>query len=501
MCVDSPMTFPSISSFSSSTFVLVAAGIFFLLTFGMYYPSYFTAGDEHNYLTNAALLSKGELVQPTNEYYCALQTKGDGYFSFYPLGKSLSLVPFLPFQLDGLFWAGALVHILNFILFIFILRALKVNQLFALVYLLFPAFQWSARTLYPELSVLTFFLAAYFMWLHPSSKSAFWAGLLLGIALFMRTDAFLGFIAFFAQAVLKEKNRVKSLVIGFAAPLILFLVVNTTIFGTPLPQAGGASNIFGRTPITELGGEFITFIIFLFVLTPPLSAWAIRHDKKHWILFGTLAIITSIFFVRFYSFWSLGISIPHILTVRLRYFIPAIGLLLIPAVQYYSWLWNHHLKQRILKRAPMVANHTVIQAIFVIGLIGMSGATIFLHQNHQSFLASRSVALDTIHGIVPEGSFVIGSADDCIFFLPEFFGEKKYARVDTLPESFTMTPSTYVLDISYSSQRDTGTSRQEIVDAERQKIKDFITARASELEKVFESKQDTFVTIWRGKSA
>jgi len=494
------MSFPQLPTISSSTFVLIAAGIFFLVVFGLFYPSYFTAGDEHNYLTNATLLSKGELVQSTNEYYCALQPKGDDYYSFYPLGKSIYLVPFLPFHIDGIFWTGALIHILNFVLFIIILRALKVNQLFALIYLFFPAFQWNARTLYPELSVLTFFLAAYFLWLRPTNKNAFWAGLLLGAALFMRTDAFIGFIAFAAQAFLKEKSRIKYLFAGFAIPFILLFFINTTTFGTPLPQLGGASNLLGRTPFTELGGEFITFVVLLFFLTPPLSAWAIRHDKKHWILFGTLAIVTSIFFVRFYSFWALGTTIPHILTVRLRYFIPAIGLLFVPATQYYSWLWNQHLKQHIQKRAPATANPQVFRAIFLVGLIGLAGATVLLHQNHQSFLASRSMALETIRSNVPEKSLVIGSADDCIFFLPDFFGDKKYARVDTIPASFIIDSSTYIIDISYITQRDTGTSRQEIVDAERQKIKDFISVHQSELEKIVEVKQDTFVTIWRGKS-
>lgn len=479
--------------------LLALAALFFVLVFAVFFPPYFVSSDEHGYVTNAALLAHGTLTQESNQYYCELHPKPNGFASTYPLGKSVLLVGLIPFGMDALFWSGAFVHLLNFFLFILILKRLRIHGGWALAYLFFPAFQWSARTLSPELSVLTFFLLAYYAWLDSTKHAATAAGFFLGVALFFRTDAFLGFGAFVAQAFFQERSRLPAIVAGFLVPGGGWIALNLLAYGSFLPQAGNASSLLGQTPFLALIPEFFTFLALLLFLTPPLSVWAIRHESRHRILFGALIFLTSLFFVRFYSFWSLGISIPHILTVRLRYFIPAIGLLLIPAVHYYAAAWSQRIRPFLHSRIPGAASPNALRAGVMLLLITMGGATVLLHSTHQDLLNSRHAALSAVHSLVPVGATVVGSADDCIYFLPEWFGPIKYIRVDALPPDFKLDESVYVLDISYSSQRGTGTSRQDIIDRERQQVQAYIVAHADQLEKKLEIKKDTYVTIWQGK--
>jgi len=477
--------------------ILLVSALFFLLVFGWYYPSYYTSGDEHQYVTNAALITQGDLTQESNHYYCALRASPNGYFSPYPIGKSLQLIPFLNNFLSVIFWSGALIHIINFFLIILIFRRTKTNECWSLIYIFFPAFQWSARTLFPELSVLTFFLAAYYAWLHTRLRHTIMSGFLLGCALFFRTDAFLGMIAFTAQAILRERSRVIPLLIGFLIPLAVLLVFNASTYHALLPQAGSTSSILGSNFGWSLLLEWITFLVLLLIITPPLSGWAIWKHASHRILFMTLVLGTSIFFVRFYSFWSLGTSIPHIFTVRLRYFIPAIGLLIIPAAQAYSHIVAMHIMPffSIMNEKK----RTILTGIMVVLTLLLLGAgTIVIHAQHGALLDSRRVAFDAIHASIPENAIVIGSADDCIYFLPEISGMKKYYHIDNLPDDFVITKEAYFISLSYATQRDSGTVRQPLIDAERQKMQKYVDAHASNLKLIFSYRGETYIDIWQG---
>ena len=475
--------------------VLVLAPLFLIGVFAMFYPPYLAAGDEHSYLTNAQLVMNEGLVQSTNEYYCALTQKSPGvFFSTYPIGKSIELAPFLGFGLSGIFWLGLITHLVNYILFILIFRRLKLSPAWALLYLFLPVFQWESRTLFPELSVLTFFLAAYWVWLFLGKRSAFFAGILSGLALFVRTDAFLGILAFSGESLLKERSRLIPFLAGAAIPVGLLALFNLHTLGSILPQVGGGFSVFGRNVGLNLLLEFVTFLGLLFIALP-FSLLALGRKTHNSAYFILLTLFSCIFFVRFSSFWAFPFSIPLTFTARLRYFVPLLGMLIIPTAMAYShWgpvLWA---KVNAFVPSPSLRKMISIGLILLVSL-GSMGATLYMHSYHSSFLDSRKEVLDLIHANIPVGSHVIGSADDCVYFFPPFFGEKKYSKVVFWEKE--LDSHTYILDISYATQRETDSNRQTVIDAERKKIKDFIALHQSQLEKVFEFKQGTWVTIWR----
>ena len=106
---------------------------------------------------------------------------------------------------------------------------------------------------------------------------------------------------------------------------------------------------------------------------------------------------------------------------------------------------------------------------------------------------------NVIHQFIPIDANVIGSADDCIYFLPEFFGKKYYRLVELVPPSEKPGERTYIIDLAYGTQQNAGTIRQGVVDAERQKIKEYVERNKDVLEKIAEySSGGTTLTIWKG---
>ncbi len=482
-----------------STLFLALALVLFVGIYFHAYPSYFTSGDEHEYAKNAVLLTHGSLFTSENTQYCGGHlTESGKYVSNYPIGKSILLLPFLSFGLSGLFLSNLLLHVLNFFLFILILRKLKVNPLLAILFLFFPAFQWEARTLFPELGVLTLGLLAYYFWLAAERGKTFLSGFLLGIALLVRVDAFIGIIAFGAQAFLSERKRFFPFVAGAALGIAVFLGANLLLYGSPFGVIlrGGAltaQTLFGRTGGWTLLVEFLTFIALVFIVLPFSLLSLFKKTNPHRVLFFTLTLVSLLFMVRIFSFWSLDISIPHTFTVRLRYFIPLLGLLMIPTFQMYEE-WYHSRKEKqwfsFLPKIPAL--------VFIIVLLLVAGgASVVLHTTHQKLIDSRANIHEKIETLLPENAIIIGSADDCIYFLPPFSKNKYYYKVSELPSNYVLEANTYVLEIAYETQLNDDTIRGAVTASERKILDDFIQKNKSRLVKISDAAPGVPLTIWK----
>ncbi|MDZ4256165.1 MAG: hypothetical protein U1C71_01040 [archaeon] len=120
-----------------------------------------------------------------------------------------------------------------------------------------------------------------------------------------------------------------------------------------------------------------------------------------------------------------------------------------------------------------------------------------LHSSHQQLSEPRAEVSEIILNNIPVQSHVIGSADDCIYFLPEYFGKYFYhqAKIDS---SF-INPDTgyYILDIAYLTQIKNDSTRQDVINRERGVIKAFISENRDRLIQVYSSSENARVTIWR----
>ncbi len=148
--------------------------------------------------------------------------------------------------------------------------------------------------------------------------------------------------------------------------------------------------------------------------------------------------------------------------------------------------------------SPPVAKRTCQWGIAIL-LLAAAGGSFWLHAEHAELTESRHVIANIINETIPNYATVIGSADDCIYFLPHTEKKIYYMNVASLPVEFELYQSTYLIDISYTSQQDTGGTRYKIVDMDRQKIKDYIQMSRDKIEMIFERRAGNNITIWRVK--
>jgi hypothetical protein len=473
----------------------LAGVVLFVILFGVYYPPSYVSIDEHEYLKNAHLLVQGGTIVAENpSLYCGgvmtplTQPKS---ISSYSIGRSLLLIPFtfLPFSFS--FASGLLLHLLNLILIYFILKEKNVPVNYSLLYLFFPAAAWEARTLFPELSVLTLFLGAYYLWMKKGFRSTLGAGLLLGLSVFFRVDAIIGPAAFLVQALVKERPKILPLILGGLIPALLFFGFNTINYGGALSTGyGSVGEQIGQQLNPYFVKNALTYILLLFIAVP-FSVGAIfrLEQRKEWPLFAALFAGYVFFFSHFTNFWDLPFSLPLTFTARLRYFLPLAGMLLIPSLSlYHAWIAQFRSHSSFSKIPPKVA----LIAFLLLAGMGL----FFLNASHYELAEPRQEISSIIQNTIPPNATVIGSADDCIYFLSPVFGAKHYYKVDQTPPSI-LESEYYVIDVSYATQQDKDGKRQDIIDGERKIIKEFITAHSPELQKLTTHSDGFNLTIWK----
>lgn len=467
---------------------LLITGLIFISIFILFYPPFYIGIDEHEYIKNAFLLRNGSLKTDDPLLYCGgIQTPTGESISSYPIGKSILLIPFTFLPFAGIFIFGLITHLLNLLLLGGILRQQAIDIRWAALYLFIPIFQWSSRTLYPELSVLTLFLAAYFFWGWKRPTAPFISGLLLGISLFVRYDAIIGIAGFGLHSLFADRKRFLPLILGFIPPFLLLFGFNHFTYGDIFSTGYGAiGEQFQLMIPSDFWINLFTYGVLL-ALVIPFSYWgAIRHPHK--ILFLTMAAGYIVFFSYFTPFWHFSFSWPLTFTARLRYFIPVLGMLLIPTLTWYHG---------ILGRYFFRISGTHRKWVATILLFVIIGGSMALHSSHQQLSEPRAEVSEIILNNIPVQSHVIGSADDCIYFLPEYFGKYFYhqAKIDS---SF-INPDTgyYILDIAYLTQIKNDSTRQDVINRERGVIKAFISENRDRLIQVYSSSENARVTIWR----
>ena len=469
--------------------IIIPVAIFTLL-FLAFYPTFYISIDEHQYIKNAFLIPTGSIITSQPELFCGGNQIGENaWVSSQPIGKSITLIPFTFLPFDWIFLSGLLTHLLNFALIILILRRMNISQNWAAVYLFIPVFQWGSRTIFPELNVLTLFLAAYYFWLDTQKKYHVLAGFLLGASMVLRYDAVVGPAAFGLQALFTERKKLLPFVAGLALPLLLLLAFNQFTYGGVLSTGYGSVAEQTSFPIPD---DFVlsafTYAALLFIAIP-FSLFAVGKSE-HRILFWSLAAGTVGVFSYFSPFWHFDFSLPLTFTARLRYFIPVAGLLLVPTLAWYAAQWKH-----ISSRWTIVTRYT--KWVLAGGIIALLIFSAVLHAQHNQLSSSRRDVGNIIHNTIPKGSTVLGSADDCVYFIPSFFGEYYYQKIDANTSMINLESDTYLLSISYFTQQDKNAPRQDIIMGERGLIQKFIKENSEQLVELVASNKSANVSIWR----
>lgn len=501
---------------------LVAGFVLIVVLFAFFFPAFYVSIDEHEYLKNATLLSNGELIDVNPLDYCGGHFTRDHYRSTYFIGKSLFLIPFLPFGLSGVMFSGLLIHLLNFVLFFLILKRLKTDSRFALLYLFFPAFVWGSRTLSSELLVVAVALAGLLFFLGSSRKEWFVSGLFFGLAALVRYDQALLFVGFAIAAFFSDRQRSKWLIIGFAIIALLIMGINAAFYGGPLNLPYSQESPLHYLSNTLTGANSAVFSLFdgallipafwanlavwigVFLVAYPLmllSPFFVLHRIKNKsektgassrfqrisLLFSNraFAVSAAIILSAIPLFWLFsnysGIALfeifsPLTITGRMRYLIPLAALFLVPYAIFLEPIFK---RIRIDKRIIFIA------LLLVLGV----GAFLVSFEHQAKLTTPRFLVLTQILENTPENALVIGSSDDCIYFNQIFSGNRQYYRADSnffpLDELvFSSERPVYFLRLQYSNKSD-AEFRQEIIDRERKVINDAIERFKPQLVSVF----------------
>lgn len=473
---------------------LILAVLAFSAVYLLFFPPMYTAIDEHEYAKNAVLLSRGKLFDANPLDYCGGTFQNGSYRSTYPLGKSLFLIPFLSLGLEGLFLAGLLVHLLNFGIFAMILKRLKTDPRLAILYLFFPAFTWSSRTLYPELLVLTGALAGLFFYLGSTKKDWLLCGLFFGLATAVRYDAAFLFAGFAVVSLFRNHPRLVWTLLGAGLVGILILAANTALYGGPLNTPYGYDAIHFVANQNPAVLSNLPLLALILLLAYPLMLVAPLINKKKFGLEVFLSGLIVLYLVArnsniaVFEFFS-----PLTFTGRMRYLIPIAGLLLVPYAVLAGDFLNR-LTEKIKNREVFVTR------LFWAAGIVLLLATVVLSFAHQDLLQKRAAVREQLFANTPENALVIGSSDDCIYFLKGVFSGRQYYKVD----SNWSNPQTvadesgrpvFVMQLSHSNQSDSAI-RQSVIDRERAAIGPFILQNRDRLKLVFETGNPHFLKIF-----
>lgn len=452
----------------------------------LFFPKFYTSIDEHEYLKNAMLLQSGTLNQDDQELACGSVKTTNGFFSNYTAGRSIFTIPFLFLGLFGAMASGIVIHLINFFIVAKIFQKLKINTENALLYLLLPTFVWNSRTLNSELLVLTTFLAAAYFFLSNKSKDYAIAGFMLGLALIVRADAVLGMIAFSVGAILKSREKVLPLVAGFLVGATVFFIFNLYFYENLLPakyqEIASARAISGGL---EHYFETVAFFFVMMAVIYPFMLFVPLKQSQSDLAITTivLAILSAFVYAKFTDVLAFEFSWQLLPTARIRYIIPAIGMLFLTYPKFY---------EGIIKKHRLPRNLIFYGSIAV--LLAGSG---WLSYEHSKFVNTRYDVLQQIYANTPDGSLIIGSSDDCIYFLNPFLENRRYLSAAESDVKSHFDDSTYFLLLEYGHQKDRTSVRQKIINAERQQIAELIEKYKQNLTKVFEANEPHQLEIYK----
>jgi hypothetical protein len=478
--------------FRENRLFIAAFALIYIIIFAVYFPPFWASIDEHGYVKNAVLFSQGKAGVAEPEYACrASAFNGEEYVSGRFIGRSLSLLPFIPFGLAGVMLSGLAIHLINFLIILLIFRKLNIRKHFSLLYLFLPTFVWASRTVYPGLLTLTCFLVAVYFYL--SGKKSSWAlsGFALALAVLVRYDAAVPLFAFLFGVLLSKRERLPYMIAPMVPVALLVFAINSFLYGGALTTGtGGIGRILaGFAELDTMVPDLLVYSALLLLYLPLLLASPLL-EKRTGMRAPFIAVSVAYLIInsRFTDFFSFDISLSSVFISRLRYLVPLIGILLIP---YCSFLDSQVNRSAVLKRH--------FRKIFLISVVLMVFGTAFISSIHHGFLSeSRLGVMQDIYAGTESGSLIVGSSDDCMYFMRGLLPDRKYMSispgsdlagnpqninpVDRLMQS---EPS-YLVMLDYSYLRDRDSPRAEHIRGERAPLADFYEANKQSFELVFE---------------
>ena len=371
----------------------------------LFYPNFYGIYDEDLYLTATHAMQNGSFFYEKSGVDAPLLGAVEGTkgaVSIYPPGNSVLLLPFTVIHWKLGFLKNILLYIGSFLLFISILRKLKIDPMYSLVFLLHPTIVLFSRTLMSDIPSMFFLLVGVLLLL---DKKNLGAGFSLGFLLLLRYPNVILIIGIFG-ALLYRKEYKKSL---HLLPGIVFF--SFALFGYVMHVYGSILGPFAVDGARSFGFSYFIYnfpyyLLSLNVLFPGMLLISVFLGFKNKKSF--LFIIPSLLIIIFYSFYYYidgGSNIIEKLVKGQRFMIPVIPLLLIPYLQY---LHNREFMKKVF--------------VFVISLLFIF--TCGIQYKHYEFVKKEKNLSQTVRENIGDSDVVICNSDADELFNPYFSNTK-----------------------------------------------------------------------------
>lgn len=453
--------------FSFDSIITTVFLLLFILIYIHYYPQYLTFGDEGEYFHTAYLLSKGmspKVTDPAYSYRFSLH-ENKFFLPTYAIGTPVLMLPLALVFWKLVFVSGLLFHIVGFFFFYKIVKKMKYESYYSLLYLFFPGIVFFSRTIMSEVPSAVLILIAFYFYIDSRKYSYLVSGALFGFACVVRYPNLLAFVPFIFTAFLEfinyyalkikrlPKNRLKFvfLLAGFIPFAIFILLYNNHMYGGPLTTWNSLMGSVTGSYTKE--GDVYNIPTLLGVFNEFLKKGSVDNREM---------VLNHIFMESFQKYAIIFMTIyPLMLLSPLFYrgpakaeliwatygFVFAIGLVLHRAPFHYTFLRNLIIGGRyifpviplfIIAYVPFMdkilslirqKKRSVIVLIFVILLC----LTWFMSKVHYEYTLEASQIMHDIYAHTEKGSLIVGNPY-VLMFVNGLIEDRKTFKVYDLVE-------------------------------------------------------------------
>ncbi|MFS8130534.1 MAG: glycosyltransferase family 39 protein [Candidatus Dojkabacteria bacterium] len=418
----------SISTYKQSSLLrdnqhFIIASVLIIISLLIFFPSFYTTTDEHDYIENSYLIGQGRLVKEDKQCFDGASCgyfNGSGYISKYNPGLSLILLPFVAIDWRISFFISVVVFILALYIFKRLLEKRSVRAEFIYLFAFFPVFVYYSRKVMTEVYTLTLIMLIFYLLFEKSEGRTklrqiiynyrfVLVGALSGITVLIKYTNIL-FIApiliYWAVIYFKPKiignvgesiflgtetlkvcamrwlKDVIRLLVGAVPFLVIFLVFNYAFYGSPLRSGYYFSKEELLIVPSLIIPQGIKYLVILLSIYPGLLFVGFFAKYKHrFLIMGTL-FLSILFFVGFpgYAFNSGILDF----IVGIRFLIPILGLVLL----VYSEALD-----RLLNKIKYKGLVNVVFAVVVIVLIANMFVMTYIFNGRVKELASKSAEI------------------------------------------------------------------------------------------------------------
>ncbi len=368
--------------------MLIAAFLVFTIVFFVYYPPTCAIVDESAYLCGAYAIQHGTVFYDQagiNQEHMSSQVNGH-QISRYPPGNSFLMVPFALIRWHAVFIRGWLLVVIGFFLMALILRFYRLPEAYAILLLFHPTVLLYSRTVMSDLPAMVLVLAGMYAWIR---KKPLWAGLIFGLSAGIRYPIIIVPLTIVALALAKKEIfPALAMTAGMIIGMLPLVIYNLNGFGTVWGGVTGYGTTFA---FQNLPGTLFKFIVPLLIIYPGmLIAFFFWRSSDRWTWW--LPALATVVFYSFQGYFDDTGNRWADLVMSLRYLLPVIPLILLPAIGTVSrWSWS----SRAL--TPVVALLMII--------------AVLLSRRHQDFLREEQGYQDRFYAATEDAVFVLGNKE------------------------------------------------------------------------------------------